>query len=103
MVDRGAYVQIASDEAILVTSGPPHQIRGSQKPIAIEIKKPDPNPELMRETCKEIFQLSLVYGGYMLAVTSKPVTTHFASTAARLAAKHEIEENPHLWKKAWFL
>lgn len=103
MVNRGAYVQIASDEAILVTSGPPHQIRGAQKPITINIKKPDPNPELMRETCKEIFQLSLVYGGYMLAVTSKPITTHFASTAASLTAKYEIEENPHLWKKAWFL
>jgi len=103
LVNRGAYVQIASDEAMLVTSGPPHEIPGAQKPITINIKKPDPTPELMRETCKEIFELSLVYGGYMLAVTSKPVTTHFASTAASLAAKCEIEENPHLWKKAWFL
>lgn len=103
MVKRGSYIQTASDEAILVTSGPPQEIRGAQKPITIEIKKPKPTPELIRETCKEVFELSLVYGGYMLAVTSKPVTTHFASKAAALAAKLELEESHHLWKKAWFL
>jgi hypothetical protein len=103
MVKRGSYIQTASDEAILVTSGPPQEISGAQKPIVIELKKPKPTPELIRETCKEVFELSLVYGGYMLAVTSKPITTHFASKAAALATKIELKESPHLWKKAWFL
>ncbi|MEM3697608.1 MAG: hypothetical protein QXQ94_08950 [Candidatus Bathyarchaeia archaeon] len=102
MVKRGSYIQTTPSEAILVTSGPPQEIRGAQKPITIEVKKPKPSTELIRETCKEVFDLSLVYGGYMLAVTSKPVTTHFASKAAALAAKLELK-SPNLWKKAWFL
>lgn len=103
LTKRGSYVQTSSNEAFLVTSGPPHSFQGSQKPLTIEIKKPNPNSDLIRETCNEVFQLSLVYGGYMLAITSKPVTTHFASTAVTIAAKYNIEENPKLWKKAWFL
>ena len=103
LVKRGSYVQTASNEAFLVTSGPPHQIRGSQQPITVEIKHPKPSPSLMRETCMEVFQLSLVYGGYTLAVTSKPITTHFASRAVGLAAKHQLQESPKMWRKAWFL
>ncbi|HML04030.1 MAG TPA: hypothetical protein VK487_11755, partial [Candidatus Bathyarchaeia archaeon] len=103
-VNRGTYLQVSSNEAMLVTSGPPHHFQGAQKPLTIDIKNPsNPDPILIKEICKEIFQLSLVYGGYTLAITSKPITTHFASTAASLAANYEIKENPHLWKKAWFL
>lgn len=103
LVKRGTYVQTDSNEAFLATSGPPHRIQGSQKPITVEIKQPKSSPELIRETCEEIFQLSLVYGGYTLAVTSKPITTHFASKAVRLIARYQLEENPKMWRKAWFL
>jgi len=102
--DRGLCVQIDKNEALLVTSGPPHQIQGSQKPLTVEIKYPKGNWPLLRETCKEIFYLSLLYGGYLLAVTSRPITTHLASAAVSLAANYDINEvSEKLSKKAWFI
>jgi len=104
MVKRGTFVQIDEDTAVLATSGPPHPIKGSQQPLIVEIKYPDSNKEIiLRETCLEVFYLSLVSGGYTLAITSKPITTHFADLAVRQLAKYELEESPLLWRKAWFI
>jgi len=102
-VKRGTCIQIDIGTTILATSGTPHRIRGSQMPLTIEVKHPAVDPQALMNTCKEVFQLSLVYGGYSLAVTSKPVTTHFASRASSLASKYEITESHDLWKKAWFV
>jgi hypothetical protein len=102
-VDRGVFAQIDRDSAVLSTSGAPHPRTGSQRPITIQLFGSSVDPGILQETCKEVFLLSLVYGGYSLAVTSKPVTTHYASRAASFGANFEITENPKLWRKAWFL
>lgn len=99
---RGTYAQLDDDEAILVTSGPPHQIMGSQKPLTIKLSSGS-KPEILKETCREVFSLSLVYGGYSLAVTSKPITTHYASKAVSVATTLGVEESEKLWRKAWFI
>jgi hypothetical protein len=99
---RGTFVQVDSDEAVLVTSGPPHQIQGSQKPLTVKLLNPSSH-EALRETCREVFLLSLVYGGYTLAVTSRPVTTHYANKAASVVAAYQIEASEELSKKAWFI
>jgi hypothetical protein len=102
-VKRGTCVQIDRNVAVLTTSGAPHQIKGSQRPLTIEMKNPQADSHSLINACGEIFHLSLVYGGYSLAVTSKPITTHFASRANSLVSQYEIKEDPKLWKKAWFI
>jgi len=102
MVPRGACVQIEDNAALLATSGPPHPSPGSQRPIIVEMKTKSYQYNLM-DACRDIFNLSLVFGGYSLAITSKPVTTHFASKAVSLLSKYNIEESSLLWKKAWFV
>lgn len=103
IVKRGSCVKVDNNTTLLATSGPPHPIRGSQRPVTVEIKGPETPDSLLMNICKEIFNLSLVFGGYGLAVVSKPVTTYFASKALSLASKYEIVESPLLWRKAWFL
>lgn len=101
MVQRGSFVQINTNVALLATSGPPNPIRGSQRPILIDLKNPSDNSEL-ESRCEEIFNLSLLFG-YSLAVISKPITTRFAEKAVGLASKYKIRESAMMWKKAWFL
>lgn len=103
IVGRGACVQIDADTALLATSGPPHPIRGSQRFLTVQIYNPEVNEGMLMRTSREIFELSLVYGGYSLAVTSRPVTTHFANAATNLAAKYRIRDNPKIWRQAWFV
>jgi len=103
VVQRGSCVQIDNNTALLATSGPPHPIRGSQRPIVVEIKGRRTNSSILMRTCEEIFNLSLVFGGYRLAVVSKPITTYFASKALSLTSKYKIVESPLLWRKAWFV
>jgi|GEM_PF-3865691 len=103
MVPRGSCVQIEDNSALLATSGPPHMIPGSQRPIVVEVKDSKSRDYVLMDACKDIFNLSLVFGGYSLAVVSKPVTTHFASKALSMVSKFGIEESPALWKKAWFV
>ncbi len=102
IVQRGSCVQIDKNTALLATSGPPHPIRGSQRPVVVEIKGRMTNSSILLRTCEEIFDLSLV-GGYRLAVVSKPITTHFASKALSLTSKYKVVESPLLWRKAWFV
>lgn len=103
MISRGIYVQIDANQAIVTTSGPPHTIRGTQRPISIEMRNEKNSASSLRETCREIFLLSLVFSGYTHAVTSDPITTQFAGKATELAANYDLEEDPSLRKKAWFL
>lgn len=104
VVKRGSCVRIDDNMALLVTSGPPQQIPGSQRPVTVEIKGNNiMNQRELMNICGEIFNLSLVYGGYRLAVVSKPITTYFASKAVSLASKYRIIESPLLWRKAWFI
>lgn len=103
VVKRGSYVQIDKDEAILVTSGPPHPIQGSQRPLVVKLVHPPADNRILLDICREIFHLTLVFGGYSLAITSKPITTHFANAAVGMVSKYKIRENPELFKKAWFL
>jgi len=103
VVKRGTCVQIDDNIAILATSGPPQKISGSQRPITVEVKGGALDYNGLMGICEDIFDLSLVYGGYRLAIVSKPVTTHFAGKAVRLASKHGIKVSPALWRKAWFI
>ncbi|KPV64486.1 MAG: hypothetical protein AOA66_0178 [Candidatus Bathyarchaeota archaeon BA2] len=103
VVKRGSYVRIDDNAALLATSGPPHPIPGSQRPITVEIKGNEINRSMLMNICEEIFDLSLVFGGYRLSIISKPITTHFASKALSLASKYKILESPLLWRKAWFV
>jgi hypothetical protein len=103
MVERGAYVQIDSNAALLATSGLPHPIRGAQRCLTVQAYYPEVSNEMLMRVCKEIFELTLVYGGYSLAVTSKPITTHFANAAVDLASRYRIRDNPKLWRQAWFV
>lgn len=103
IVQRGSCVQIDNNIALLATSGPPHPIRGSQRPVLVEVKSPKKNDSTIMNVSKEIFNLSLIFGGYRLAVISKPITTYFASKALRLTSKYGIVESPLLWRKAWFV
>jgi hypothetical protein len=104
MVSRGTYVHFDSNAAVVATSGAPHMIpQGTQRPLLVEIKNEKAGTSLLRETCREIFLLSLVFSGYTYAVTSDPVTTLFAGKAAELSANYDLEENIALQKKAWFL
>lgn len=102
VVQRGSCVQIDKNKALLATSGFPHPIRGSQRPIVVEVKGDLNNGPTLTHVCEEIFSLSLV-GAYRLAVISKPITTHLASKAVRLTSKYSITESPLLWRKAWFI
>ena len=102
MVRRGSCVQISGNAALLATSGPPHPIRGSQRPIVVEIKNRMSGSLQLMDICREIFDLSLIYG-YSLAAISKPITTYFAEKAVNLTAKYNIVESPTLWRKAWFV
>lgn len=102
IVNRGSCVQIDKNVAILATSGPPHSVPGSQRPLTVELKSPSVgNVDLMR-VCKEVFHLSQL-GGYRLAVISRPITTYFSSKALSLASKYNIMESNRLWRKAWFV
>jgi argonaute-like protein implicated in RNA metabolism and viral defense len=103
MVSRGTYVQIDSSTILLASSGAPHMIEGTQRPLTIDIKNQKVNPDLVKETSREIFLLSLIFSGYTFAVTSEPITTCFARKSATLSAKYDTEENPSLHGKAWFL
>jgi hypothetical protein len=102
VVKRGSCVQITDDMALLATTGPPHPIHGSQRPIIVEHKGSKYDQFDLIKICEEVFSLSLVHG-YSLAVTSNPITTHFAEKAVQLTAKFNILESPKLWRKAWFL
>jgi hypothetical protein len=103
IVGRGIYVQFDSNAAVLSTSGAPHNIQGTQRPIVIELENGRSTSSLLRETCREVFLLSLVFSGYTLAVTADPVTTHFAGKAANLSSLHDLEEDSSLHRIAWFL
>jgi hypothetical protein len=103
MVRRGSCVQIGKNAALLATSGPPHPIRGSQRPLLVDVKNPIVDTSQLMDICYEVFNLSLIFGGYSLAVVSKPLTTHFAGKAVSLASKYNIVESPSLWRKAWFI
>jgi len=102
-VTRGACVRIDSKAALLATTGPPLPVHGSQRPITIEIKSENVAETAFKDICSSVFDLSLLFGGYVLGVVSKPITTYFAGQALSMVSQYDITESPVLWRKAWFV
>jgi argonaute-like protein implicated in RNA metabolism and viral defense len=102
-VTRGSCAKIDSNTAILSTTGPPLTIHGSQRPITIELKNENVSELAFKDICEATFDLSLLFGGYVLGVVSKPITTYFASQALSMVSQYDITESSALWRKAWFV
>jgi hypothetical protein len=103
IANRGIFVEIDKDEAVLATSGPPQPIQGSPRTLTIRADSGVDGTTTMKEICNDIFQLSNTYGGYILAATSKPVTTYYANKATSICAQYKLEVPDQLWKSAWFV
>jgi hypothetical protein len=102
-VTRGSCIKIDQNIALLATTGLPLPVHGSQRPITVETKALNITESAFRETCETVFNLSLLFGGYILGVISKPITTHFASQALSMANQYDIAESSTMWRKAWFV
>lgn len=103
IANRGMFAEIDDGEAVLTTSGPPQPIQGSPRTLTIRVDWGIDGTTTIKDICNDIFQLSNTYGGYILAATSKPVTTYYASKATSICAKYKLEVPDQLWKSAWFV
>ncbi|AIC15131.1 Piwi domain-containing protein [Nitrososphaera viennensis] len=102
ITNRGLFVELDKNEALLVTSGPPHPIQGSQKALTVRVAS-GLDGTTLKDICNDVFLLSTSYGGYILAATSKPVTTYYANKATSISAQNGLEVSDDLWRSTWFI